>query len=167
MPFEFEPQKIKDVILVKPKVFGDNRGFFLESYKKSDFFDNGISIEFNQDNHSRSSARVLRGLNFQKAPQRRYVRRVRDRRAPIQTKRRGPAGRRNVQRRRQGRQGSAEVVVRRPENDSALRGAGQLCRLFPQSALVGAPRETSTGQRKKKRLRINRPRRRARTERRR
>ena len=68
MPFEFEPQKIKDVILVKPKVFGDNRGFFLESYKKSDFFDNGISVEFNQDNHSRSSAKVLRGLHFQKAP---------------------------------------------------------------------------------------------------
>ena len=42
MPFEFERQKIKDVILVKPKVFGDNRGFFMESYKKSDFFANGI-----------------------------------------------------------------------------------------------------------------------------
>lgn len=41
MPFEFEPQKIKDVILVKPKVFGDNRGFFMESYKKSDFMQMG------------------------------------------------------------------------------------------------------------------------------
>ena len=37
MPFEFVRQSINDVILVKPKVFGDNRGFFLESYKKSDF----------------------------------------------------------------------------------------------------------------------------------
>ena len=36
MPFEFERQKIKDVILIKPKVFGDNRGFFMETYKKSD-----------------------------------------------------------------------------------------------------------------------------------
>lgn len=37
MPFEFERQKIRDVILVKPKVFGDNRGYFMEAYKKSDF----------------------------------------------------------------------------------------------------------------------------------
>lgn len=68
MPFEFERQKIKDVILVKPKVFGDSRGFFMESYKKSDFFKNGIDVEFNQDNHSKSSYKVLRGLHFQKAP---------------------------------------------------------------------------------------------------
>ena len=44
MPFEFEIQKIEDVILVKPKVFGDNRGFFMEAYKKSEFFENGIAI---------------------------------------------------------------------------------------------------------------------------
>jgi dTDP-4-dehydrorhamnose 3,5-epimerase len=68
MPFEFERQKISDVILVKPKVFGDNRGFFMESYKKSEFFANGIDVEFNQDNHSKSSSHVLRGLHFQKAP---------------------------------------------------------------------------------------------------
>lgn len=68
MPFEFEPQKIKDVILVKPKVFGDSRGFFLESYKKSDFFANGIDVEFNQDNHSKSSKGVLRGLHYQANP---------------------------------------------------------------------------------------------------
>lgn len=68
MPFEFIPQKIKDVILVKPKVFGDNRGMFLETYKKSDFVKNGIDIEFNQDNHSVSSEKVLRGLHYQKAP---------------------------------------------------------------------------------------------------
>ena len=68
MGFEFERLKIKDVILVKPKVFGDNRGFFMESYKKSEFFANGITVEFNQDNHSKSSAKVLRGLHFQKAP---------------------------------------------------------------------------------------------------
>lgn len=68
MPFEFERQKIKDVILVKPKVFGDNRGFFMETYKKSDFFANGIDVEFNQDNHSKSSKGVLRGLHYQAGP---------------------------------------------------------------------------------------------------
>lgn len=68
MPFEFERQKINDVVLVKPKVFGDNRGFFMESYKKSDFVKNGIDVEFVQDNHSKSSAKVLRGLHYQQAP---------------------------------------------------------------------------------------------------
>jgi len=68
MPFEFEPQRIKDVILIKPKVFGDNRGFFLESYKDSDFCANGIDVKFNQDNHSKSTAHVLRGLHYQAKP---------------------------------------------------------------------------------------------------
>ena len=68
MPFEFIKQEIDDVILVKPKVFGDNRGFFLESYKKSDFFANGIDVEFNQDNHSKSTKGVLRGLHYQANP---------------------------------------------------------------------------------------------------
>ncbi len=68
MPFEFERQKIKDVVLVKPKVFGDNRGFFLESYKKTDFVNNGIDVEFNQDNHSKSTKGVLRGLHYQAKP---------------------------------------------------------------------------------------------------
>lgn len=68
MPFEFVPQKIRDVILVKPKIFRDNRGYFLETYKKSEFFENGITVEFNQDNHSRSSAHVLRGLHYQAKP---------------------------------------------------------------------------------------------------
>ncbi len=68
MPFEFIRQEIEDVVLIKPKVFGDNRGFFLESYKKSDFIQNGIDVEFNQDNHSKSTAHVLRGLHYQEAP---------------------------------------------------------------------------------------------------
>ena len=68
MPFEFERQKIEDVILVKPRVFGDSRGFFLESYKKSDFYANGINVEFNQDNHSKSTKGVLRGLHYQANP---------------------------------------------------------------------------------------------------
>lgn len=68
MPFVFERQKINDVILVKPQVFGDNRGFFMESYKKSDFFENGIDVIFNQDNHSKSTKHVLRGLHYQAKP---------------------------------------------------------------------------------------------------
>lgn len=69
MPFKFQPQAIEEVILVEPKVFGDARGFFMETYKKSDFFANGITVEFNQDNHSKSTKGVLRGLHFQKSPQ--------------------------------------------------------------------------------------------------
>lgn len=68
MPFEFEKTIIPDVILIKPKVFNDDRGFFMESYKKSDFFANGIDVDFCQDNHSKSSKGVLRGLHYQKAP---------------------------------------------------------------------------------------------------
>jgi len=68
MPFEFEKQYIKDVILVKPKVFGDNRGYFMECYKKSEFMKNGINVEFSQDNYSKSSKNVLRGLHYQEAP---------------------------------------------------------------------------------------------------
>ena len=81
MPFEFERQKIKDVILVKPTVFGDNRGFFMETYKKTEFTENGIDVEFNQDNHSKSSAHVLRGLHYQAKPyeQAKLVRCVRGR----------------------------------------------------------------------------------------
>ncbi len=68
MPFEFQRLAIEDVVLVKPKVFGDNRGFFMESYKKSEFFENGITVEFNQDNHSKSGKHVLRGLHYQAKP---------------------------------------------------------------------------------------------------
>lgn len=68
MAFEFERQKIKDVILVKPKVYTDSRGFFMETYKKSEFFANGIDVEFNQDNYSKSTAHVLRGLHYQESP---------------------------------------------------------------------------------------------------
>lgn len=68
MPFEFEKTSIEEVILVKPKVFGDDRGFFLETYKKEDFEKNGIKDEFIQDNHSKSQFGVLRGLHYQKNP---------------------------------------------------------------------------------------------------
>lgn len=68
MPFQFKKLDIPEVILVTPKVFGDNRGFFLESYQKSTFAQNGIDVEFNQDNHSKSTRGVLRGLHYQKEP---------------------------------------------------------------------------------------------------
>lgn len=68
MTFIFEKQKINEVILIKPKSFNDERGFFLESYKKSQFIQNGIDVEFVQDNHSKSTKGVLRGLHYQAAP---------------------------------------------------------------------------------------------------
>ena len=46
MAFEFERLEIKEVILVKPRVFGDERGFFMETYKKSEFAANGINVNF-------------------------------------------------------------------------------------------------------------------------
>ena len=68
MSFEFIKTEINEVILIKPKVFEDKRGFFLESYKKSEFYNNGIKEDFIQDNHSKSSIHVLRGLHYQKNP---------------------------------------------------------------------------------------------------
>ncbi len=68
MPFEFEKTKIDGLIIVKPKAFGDNRGFFMESYKKSEFVKGGIDCEFVQDNHSKSTKNVLRGLHYQATP---------------------------------------------------------------------------------------------------
>lgn len=56
---------IKDLIVIEPIVFGDNRGFFMESYSKKDFFAIGMDVEFVQDNHSKSKKGVLRGLHFQ------------------------------------------------------------------------------------------------------
>jgi dTDP-4-dehydrorhamnose 3,5-epimerase len=52
-------------ILLKPKVFGDERGFFAETYRRSTFADLGIPEEMKQDNHSRSAARIVRGMHFQ------------------------------------------------------------------------------------------------------
>jgi dTDP-4-dehydrorhamnose 3,5-epimerase len=66
MPFEFEDAKLEDVKIVKPQVFGDERGFFMETYEKNDFREAGIDTEFIQDNHSKSDHGVLRGLHYQK-----------------------------------------------------------------------------------------------------
>ncbi|MFH1877238.1 MAG: dTDP-4-dehydrorhamnose 3,5-epimerase [Candidatus Omnitrophota bacterium] len=69
MPFVFEKLEIPDVILVKPRVFNDDRGFFLETYKFSDFAEYGIKDVFTQDNYSRSSRRgTVRGLHYQQEP---------------------------------------------------------------------------------------------------
>lgn len=68
MPFKFEKQEISEVILVTPTVYKDERGFFMESYKKTEFKNNGIDIDFVQDNHSKSSKGILRGLHYQEKP---------------------------------------------------------------------------------------------------
>lgn len=56
---------IEGLCVLEPTVFGDERGFFLESYSKKDFEEVGISLEFIQDNHSKSKKGVLRGMHFQ------------------------------------------------------------------------------------------------------
>lgn len=66
MPFEFKDTKLKDVKIVKPQVFGDKRGFFIETYVKEKFEEKGIDAEFIQDNHSKSEHGVIRGLHYQK-----------------------------------------------------------------------------------------------------
>ncbi len=68
MPFEFKNLEIPGPLLVHPRVFEDGRGFFLEMYKQSEFLAAGIRGHMVQDNYSRSSKGVLRGLHFQKAP---------------------------------------------------------------------------------------------------
>jgi dTDP-4-dehydrorhamnose 3,5-epimerase len=66
---------IADLKLIEPKVFGDDRGFFLESWNKHEFARIGLDLDFVQDNHSRSQKGVLRGLHFQNpAPQGKLVR---------------------------------------------------------------------------------------------
>ncbi len=73
--FTFKPTKIKDVYVIEPKVFGDNRGYFMETYKKEDFDNAGLKYNFVQDNQSKSKKGVLRGLHYQKNfPQAKLVR---------------------------------------------------------------------------------------------
>jgi dTDP-4-dehydrorhamnose 3,5-epimerase len=68
MPFRFERLEIPEVVLVEPKAFDDGRGFFMETYKRSEFEANGIHDAFVQDNYSHSVCGVLRGLHYQKQP---------------------------------------------------------------------------------------------------
>ena len=68
MPFSFKKLEIPDVILVTPKIFPDDRGFFFENFQKSTFSTNGIDKQFVQDNISHSTKGILRGLHYQKNP---------------------------------------------------------------------------------------------------
>jgi dTDP-4-dehydrorhamnose 3,5-epimerase len=70
------PTRIPDVLLIEPKVFGDDRGFFFESFNAHAFSNaTGLNVEFVQDNHSKSAQGVLRGLHYQiQQPQGKLVR---------------------------------------------------------------------------------------------
>lgn len=65
---QFIQTKIRDVILVEPKIFKDNRGYFMETYNQKIFHENGITVEFVQDNMSSSTRGTLRGLHYQLEP---------------------------------------------------------------------------------------------------
>lgn len=67
--------EIKGLLIIEPRVFGDERGFFLETWNKAAFHEAGLDLTFVQDNHSRSQKGVLRGLHFQNpGPQGKLVR---------------------------------------------------------------------------------------------
>lgn len=73
--FTFNETKMKDVYIIDVKTYGDNRGYFMETYKESDFRAAGLEYNFVQDNQSSSRKGVLRGLHFQKTyPQAKLVR---------------------------------------------------------------------------------------------
>ena len=73
--FQFIESEIKGIYVIETKKFGDNRGYFTETYKKKDFDEAGLIYNFVQDNQSRSRKGVLRGLHFQKQyPQAKLVR---------------------------------------------------------------------------------------------
>ena len=73
--FIFNKTEIEGVYIIEPKVFGDNRGYFMETYNEQEFKNNGLDYNFVQDNQSKSKKGVLRGLHFQKThPQAKLVR---------------------------------------------------------------------------------------------
>jgi dTDP-4-dehydrorhamnose 3,5-epimerase len=76
MPYTVTPTAIADVLILEPKVFGDARGFFYESFNARDFAQaTGLDVHFVQDNHSKSAQGVLRGLHYQiQHPQGKLVR---------------------------------------------------------------------------------------------
>ena len=77
--FIFNKTEIEGVYIIEPKVFGDNRGYFMETYNEQEFKNNGLDYNFVQDNQSKSKKGVLRGLHFQKThPQAKLVREVFD-----------------------------------------------------------------------------------------
>jgi len=68
MPFQFRKLEIPGPVLIEPRSFPDDRGYFMETYARSAFLAAGIDCEFYQDNFSVSKKNVMRGLHFQKAP---------------------------------------------------------------------------------------------------
>lgn len=68
MEFIVEKTEIRDLLIISPEIFKDDRGFFIESYRKDKFSEFGLDLEFLQDNHSRSAKGVVRGLHFQWEP---------------------------------------------------------------------------------------------------
>lgn len=75
MPFEFQKTEIEGVYVIQPKCFGDDRGYFLETYQKDQFENAGLKYDFVQANQSKSHKGVLRGLHFQtRKPQAKLVR---------------------------------------------------------------------------------------------
>jgi dTDP-4-dehydrorhamnose 3,5-epimerase len=66
MGFRRLPTELDDVVLIEPEVHGDERGFFVETFRESEMADLGIDVHFVQDNHSRSQGGVLRGLHMQR-----------------------------------------------------------------------------------------------------
>ncbi|HWQ41968.1 MAG TPA: dTDP-4-dehydrorhamnose 3,5-epimerase [Desulfosporosinus sp.] len=73
--FNFNKTEIEGVYIIEPKVFGDSRGYFMETYNYQEFQEGGIEVTFVQDNQSKSRRGVLRGLHFQKThPQGKLVR---------------------------------------------------------------------------------------------
>lgn len=62
---QFEPTAVPDVVLIRPRVFGDARGYFFESWEERKFAAAGLEAKFVQDNHSRSARHTLRGLHYQ------------------------------------------------------------------------------------------------------
>ena len=68
MPLIFTPAGLPGVLIIEPKVLSDDRGYLMETYKRSEFVAAGINADFVQENHSQSSYGTLRGLHFQREP---------------------------------------------------------------------------------------------------
>jgi dTDP-4-dehydrorhamnose 3,5-epimerase len=68
MPSTFESTAVPGVVIITPKVFGDSRGFLMETYKRSEFDAAGLPVTLVQENHSQSSVGTLRGLHYQREP---------------------------------------------------------------------------------------------------
>jgi dTDP-4-dehydrorhamnose 3,5-epimerase len=68
MPFDFTQTAIPEVVVIEPRIYPDERGFFMETYKRSEFAARGMATNYVQCNQSKSSRGILRGLHYQKPP---------------------------------------------------------------------------------------------------